>query len=249
MAADAFEMALVHGAFRRELTSAPSLIHNVEAGDTERSSTVGGHVAFMAEALHHHHAAEDAVIWPKLRARAATSEVDVTRMEDTHREIADYIERVRTVATSWSASADPRVADQLVPTLEEFGARLDEHLADEERNVVPLINDHLTLREWRQFLARGGRFLFTASEAGTGSSGLRARPPVSRGQAALPCQCAAAATHRIPAVRDAHLRRLPGQAVRLARVNLTAGLSGLASTGTNGIAISGNSAHTANATG
>ena len=108
MSVDAFEMALVHGAFRRELTSAPSLIHNVEAGDTQRSSTVGGHVAFMADALHHHHAAEDAVIWPKLRARAATSEVDVTRMEDTHREIADYIERVRTVATSWSACADPR---------------------------------------------------------------------------------------------------------------------------------------------
>jgi hemerythrin-like domain-containing protein len=166
MSVDAFEMALVHGAFRRELTSAPSLIHNVEAGDTQRSSTVGGHVAFMAEALHHHHAAEDAVIWPKLRARAATSEVDVTRMEDTHREIADYIERVRTVATSWSACADPRVADQLVPTLEEFGARLDEHLADEERNVVPLINDHLTLREWRQFLARGGRFLFKHPKLG-----------------------------------------------------------------------------------
>jgi hemerythrin-like domain-containing protein len=160
MAVDAFEMALVHAAFRRELAGAPSLIHNVEAGDTRRSSTVGGHVAFMAEALHHHHAAEDAVIWPKLRARAATSEVDVTRMEDAHREIADYIERVRTVAMSWSASADPRVADQLATTLEEFGARLDEHLADEERNVVPLINNHLTLREWRRFLARGGRFLF-----------------------------------------------------------------------------------------
>jgi hypothetical protein len=160
MAVDAFEMAVVHGAFRRELTSAPGLIHSVEAGDTRRSRTIGGHVAFMADALHHHHAAEDAVIWPKLRARVAIREVDVTRMEDAHREIADYIERVRTVATSWSASADPRVADQLVPTLEEFGARLDEHLADEERNVVPLINDHLTLREWRQFLARGGRFLF-----------------------------------------------------------------------------------------
>jgi hypothetical protein len=148
------------------LTSAAGLIRGVEAGDTARAGVVGGHVAFMAEALHHHHAAEDAVIWPKLRARAATSEVDVTRMEDTHREIADYIERVRTVATSWSAYADPRVADQLVPTLEEFVTRLDEHLADEERNVVPLINDHLTLREWRRFLARGGRFLFKHPKLG-----------------------------------------------------------------------------------
>jgi hemerythrin-like domain-containing protein len=182
MVVDAFEMALVHGAFRRELHNAAGLIHNVEAGDTQRSSTVGGHVAFMAEALHHHHAAEDAVIWPKLRARAATSEVDVTRMEDTHREIADFIEHVRTVATSWAASADPRVADQLVSTLEQFRNRLDEHLADEERNIVPLINGHLTPREWRQFLARGGRFLFTHPKLGLVLAGFVLDPLSAEGR-------------------------------------------------------------------
>ena len=36
-------------------------------------------------------------------------------------------------------------------TLEQFRVRWDEHLADEECNIVPLINGHLTPREWRQF--------------------------------------------------------------------------------------------------
>jgi hemerythrin HHE cation binding domain-containing protein len=105
-ATDAFEMALVHAAFRRELDNATRLIENVQVGDTQRSNTVGHRVVFMAEALHHHHAAEDEVIWPKLQARAATRDADVSRMVDTHREIADCIVLVRTTAASWSASAD-----------------------------------------------------------------------------------------------------------------------------------------------
>jgi hemerythrin-like domain-containing protein len=159
MAVDAFEMAILHAAFRRELDNSLRLIHDVEAGDTLRSGTVGRRVAFIVEALHHHHAAEDEVIWPKLIARAATRELDITRMADAHREIADCIARVRSIVASWSASADPRLAVQLVPAVYDFRTRLDEHLADEERNIVPLINDRLTPREWRQFLARGGRFL------------------------------------------------------------------------------------------
>jgi hemerythrin-like domain-containing protein len=166
MPTDAFEMAIVHGAFRRELHNAPSLIRNVEFGDSTRSRTVGGHVAFITEALHHHHAAEDEVIWPKLSARAGSRESEVMRMEDAHRDLADHIARVRSIATSWANTADTRMADQLARTLEHFRERLDMHLADEERNIVPLINGHLTPREWRQFLAHGGRFLFTHPKLG-----------------------------------------------------------------------------------
>jgi len=58
-ATDGFEMAFVPAAFRREFDNTTRLI---QAGDAHRCSTVGHHVAFMVEALHHHHAAEDEVI-------------------------------------------------------------------------------------------------------------------------------------------------------------------------------------------
>jgi hypothetical protein len=70
-------MAIVHAAFRRELAGATRLIESVDVGDTQRSGTVGRHVVFFADALHHHHAAEDVVIWPKLYARAPTREGDI----------------------------------------------------------------------------------------------------------------------------------------------------------------------------
>ena len=114
MPTDAFEMAIVHRVFRNELRNAPGLIREVEAGDTERSAIVGGHLDFIAAALHHHHAAEDELIWPKLHARAPARAAEITRMEGAHRGIADSVATVQAMLPSWATSADARQAGQLV---------------------------------------------------------------------------------------------------------------------------------------
>ena len=44
-------------------------------------------------------------------------------------------------------------------TLEQFRVRWDEHLADEECNIVPLINQHITSDEWQQAVARAAEFI------------------------------------------------------------------------------------------
>jgi hemerythrin-like domain-containing protein len=56
-------------------------------------------------ALHHHHAAEDELIWPKLHARARTRVADITRMKDAHRGIADSVATVQAILPSWKDSA------------------------------------------------------------------------------------------------------------------------------------------------
>lgn len=159
MPTDAFEMAIVHRVFRNELRNAPGLIREVEAGDTERSAIVGGHLDFIAAALHHHHAAEDELIWPKLHARAPARAAEITRMEGAHRGIADSVATVQAMLPSWATSADARQAGQLVPAVEKLSALVDEHLADEERNVVPLITEHVTPQAWQEALDRGAAFL------------------------------------------------------------------------------------------
>ena len=144
MPTDAFEMAIVHRVFRNELRNAPGLIREVEAGDTERSAIVGGHLDFIAAALHHHHAAEDELIWPKLHARAAARAGDISRMEDQHRGIADAVVTIQNSVPVWIRSADPRLTHQLGARVEELSAIVDTHLADEECNIVPLINEYIT---------------------------------------------------------------------------------------------------------
>jgi hemerythrin-like domain-containing protein len=159
MPTDAFDMAIAHRALRNQLHNAPTLVRDVEAGDTARSTLVRTHLEFIVAALHHHHAAEDDLIWPKLHTRAPASADDIARMETAHRGIADGDAIVKSILASWITSADTRLAQQLVEAVEDLSARVDEHLADEERNIVPLINQHITPEEWQKCVARAAEFI------------------------------------------------------------------------------------------
>ncbi|TDD48529.1 hemerythrin domain-containing protein [Nonomuraea terrae] len=67
--ADASDMFVVHTMFRREFGSMPGLVRGVAAGDERRAEVVAGHVALINGVLHHHHAGEDAHVWPRLLER------------------------------------------------------------------------------------------------------------------------------------------------------------------------------------
>jgi hypothetical protein len=159
MPCDAFDMEIVHRVFRTELHNAPDLVRDVKAGDSKRSAIVGDHLNFIVAGLHHHHAAEDELIWPKLRARAPAQAAEITRMEDHHRGIAEGVASVQDIVASWVASADPGLARQIIPAVEGLSAVVDEHLADEELNIVPLISEHITVVEWQEAVSRAAEFL------------------------------------------------------------------------------------------
>lgn len=159
MPTDAFDMAVAHRVFRNELHSIPGLVRAAPVGDTARSAVVGAHLELITAALRHHHAAEDDLIWPKLRERVPASAEAISRMEQAHRGIAEAEARVKSVLVPWVKSADPRSAKQLLGAVADLSARVDEHLADEEHNIVPLITQHITTREWQQCAARGADFI------------------------------------------------------------------------------------------
>jgi hemerythrin-like domain-containing protein len=159
MPCDAFDMEIVHRVFRTELRIAPDLVRDIKAGDSKRSAIVGDHLNFIVAGLHHHHAAEDELIWPKLHARAPALAAEITRMEDQHRGIAEGVASVQELVASWVASADPGLAKQLILAVEVLSAVVDEHLTDEELNVVPLINEYITSVEWREAVTRAAEFL------------------------------------------------------------------------------------------
>ena len=160
MATDAFEMAMVHRAFRTELRNAAGLVRDTEPGDTKRSALVAAHLTFMADALHHHHLAEDELLWPKLHERAPSLGAHAARMERQHNGIARAFATVRAIAPRWRGSAERAVTDELASAVDALCALVDEHLADEEANAVPLINEYLTAKEWQQVIDRGAAFLW-----------------------------------------------------------------------------------------
>ena len=167
MAVDAFEMAMVHRVFRDELRDAPGLVRGVAVGDTARSTAVGAHLDFIVAALHHHHVAEDELLWPKLCARVPAESVVVARMEAAHQSIANATTRVQAMLPSWVRAPEAPATERLAVAVAKLSSQTGEHLTDEERRrflagvplpqrlVVRLLADR-TYAKYRTEL-RGGR--------------------------------------------------------------------------------------------
>jgi hemerythrin-like domain-containing protein len=169
MPTDAFEMALVHDVFRDELRSAPELIRNLRPDQRGRRKRVADHISNVLAALHHHHTAEDELLWPTLHARVIPlRSEDVHRMETEHALIAKLVDSVELRLADWIAATDgtaaeiaaqSRAAQMLIYEVETLAELVGDHLTTEEERVLPLINEHITDAEWRAVTERGGAFL------------------------------------------------------------------------------------------
>jgi hemerythrin-like domain-containing protein len=172
MAIDATDMLLVHRVFRREFEDMPRLIADVPNGATARAKVVAAHLNFMVDALHHHHKAEDELAWPVLMTRASARRNDIQRMADQHGDIDDAVNRVQSDLSAWTKAADPQSRDRLIAAVEDLSRLVVEHLDDEERNAVPIIEEHLTPDEWKAATKRGAAFLNSHPRLGIVLGGL-----------------------------------------------------------------------------
>lgn len=159
MPIDAQDMILVHRAFRREFGDISGLIAAVPEGDTARARVVADHLIFMIDGLHHHHAAEDELAWPLLLQRAPAQKAEIQRMEAQHGGITAAIDSLHSDLLAWTKAADRSSTDQLLTSVAEVSRLVVEHLDDEERNAVPVLEAYLTPDEWQAVLKRGASFL------------------------------------------------------------------------------------------
>lgn len=152
-------MVLIHHAFRAQFGALPDLISSVAAGDTARSKRVGSHLANMIEVLHHHHAAEDEILLPRLLQRLPDHEVAVRQAATEHDRVSELINRVQTLRASWIGSADPALTSRLAAAADDMSVGLGEHLGNEEATVVPLVGQSITPDEWQMFIDRGAGYV------------------------------------------------------------------------------------------
>ncbi|MEV7385524.1 MULTISPECIES: hemerythrin domain-containing protein [unclassified Streptomyces] len=149
------EMVVVHRVFRRESALLPRLVRAVPEGDTARAARIVGALGDYTMGLHHHHHAEDELIWPLLRSRAAQDEALVGRMTEQHETIDRTLAAVAEWTPVWERSADRISGEELALALQAHRTALLEHLDEEERSVLPLVAEHLTVAEWDLVGERG----------------------------------------------------------------------------------------------
>jgi iron-sulfur cluster repair protein YtfE (RIC family) len=142
------EMVVVHGMFRYSLGRLPAQVRGVPVGDHDKADVLVDHVELGISALHHHHTAEDRYLWPVLMDRARPNRDVVERMEAQHEGLAALLERVQVQAAEFRYTASRDDGEQLASTLEALHVALDEHLADEEAHILPLVEQHLSVAEW-----------------------------------------------------------------------------------------------------
>ncbi len=145
---DVRDMIVVHTALLREFRLAPSAVTRVEAGAVRRAAVVDRHLGFVCDLLHHHHAGEDALLWPKVRERVLAATQIIDDIETQHARISTAMESVTTARAHWVQDPDTENRAALAAALRSLYDQLKEHLDLEERAVLPLAAVALTDAEW-----------------------------------------------------------------------------------------------------
>ena len=148
-------MVVIHRGIRRESRLLAEMIGATRPGDRRRARALTAHLSDYLIALHNHHHGEDELIWPLLLSRVDLDAAVVLRMAAQHEKVAATLARIRGLIGPWPRTADAAGRDALVAALTEHRAVLVEHLDDEEANLLPLAERHLTEAEWN---AQGEHF-------------------------------------------------------------------------------------------
>lgn len=147
---DVRDMLLVHTALLREFRLAPAAVARVPAGARRRAAAVERHLGLLCDLLHHHHAGEDELLWPPLRARLSPAAVALLEeAEAQHAGIERALHDVVAARRAWADGVEVASRDVLVAALQALHGLLAEHLDAEERTLLPLAAALLTEGEWR----------------------------------------------------------------------------------------------------
>jgi hemerythrin-like domain-containing protein len=142
------QMVVIHRVFRREFGLLPALIRGVAADDLERAKVVADHANGLLRFVHVHHSGEDELLWPVLLDRVAVESDLIMRMEHQHEHVAALLPQAQEQLSVWAAMPAPERGAQLAGTFEEIASVLNEHLGEEENQILPLVEANLTVEEW-----------------------------------------------------------------------------------------------------
>jgi iron-sulfur cluster repair protein YtfE (RIC family) len=142
--ADVGFMRALHAALRRDLARLRNAAAQIDSSAGAPPTVLAGWEAFRTQ-LDIHHSAEDRDLWPVLLGQL-TDSADlalVDAMMEEHRQIPAALDRVD---AALRAGGDAKAPVDALSTV------VLDHLAHEEREVFPLLEQHLTQAQWRTFL-------------------------------------------------------------------------------------------------
>jgi hypothetical protein len=151
------DMIRLHRVFRDAFGCAAQLVGSASTDDPERVACVAAYYANVLAFLHAHHEGEDELLWPKLMERAPAQAAMIARIAGQHEGVLTWLEAAEIRLADWVADPNIDRGAALASALATLGAELGLHLDDEERHILPLAAEHLTVAEWGELPGHGMR--------------------------------------------------------------------------------------------
>ncbi|NUR87554.1 MAG: hemerythrin domain-containing protein [Nonomuraea sp.] len=170
MAPNLLGMKIGHRAMRGDARRLADLMGRLANGDQRadaaRRAAIGSFADKLCAGIHHHHTAEDAVLWPVI-VRSAGDAVDLSELTDDHAQLDPLLEEIRRAAAV--LKNDPSAAVRLATGLAALADLLDEHIEEEERLIFPIIEKYVSEEDWElveQAVRKGGDIAFDLPRIG-----------------------------------------------------------------------------------
>ena len=146
--ADTRMMGIVHSALRRDLERSRVVLTAGTVPDARRAA-LAEHLVWMMDFLHHHHEGEDNGLYPLVRTKDAALGEILDSMNCEHAAIVPAMDEVKMAARSWAK--DPTQTPRVLAAIEALNAVLGPHLKHEEEEMMPLVQQTVSQREWQEW--------------------------------------------------------------------------------------------------
>lgn len=144
---------VLHQLVRRELRLLADLAGWAPAAEAERTGALAGHAALVGRLLLHHHAVEREAVWPALlrtapEARAAGIREALDRWTAEAARIDHLVRDVSTAARQWQVAGTAAARDAFARACDTLAGAVEAQTRDEERTLLPMLDDHLEPADW-----------------------------------------------------------------------------------------------------
>lgn len=144
------DMLGIHQVFRDAFALAPALVGSVCNDKEDRVAPVASYYANVLAMLHVHHEGEDELVWPKLAQRVPAQAELIERMQSQHEGLLDALNESERRLAEWTADPDIDRGAALAAALATLGVLCAAHFDEEERKVLPLAAECISVEEWAE---------------------------------------------------------------------------------------------------
>jgi iron-sulfur cluster repair protein YtfE (RIC family) len=128
---DLTSMYVIHRAMLADLRRLSELLGSAAPISGGRNEAARAYAASILTEVHHHHANEDDLLWPVVE-RTAGQAVDLSPYTDDHQALGPVLDRCHAALNGDRRDLGRALADLL--------GLLDEHMAEEESDLFPIIS-------------------------------------------------------------------------------------------------------------